>query len=123
VGVVVGYIGAQHLEKMTLADDQQAVKTLAAGTADEALHDGVRRRRPVGCAHRPDSRACQELIEGAGELGIAVVDEEAHMLAPIVMIHEQVARLLADPGAGEVGRNRDVLPRGVSRARKTPARK
>jgi hypothetical protein len=84
----MGHIDGQHMEKMTLTDDQETIQTLTAGAADEAFQDGVRRRRLVRRVHRPDARACQQLIEGAGELGIAVVDEEAHTLVPIVEIHE-----------------------------------
>ena len=109
VSIVMGHVDRKHTEKMTLTKDQQMVQTLAASTTDETFHDGVRFRRLVRRAHRPNVRASQQLIEGAGELGIAIVDEEAHMLVPIVEIHEQVTRLLADPGAGGVGRNRDVL--------------
>jgi len=105
----VGHVDNEHMKKATLADDQQAIQTFAACAADEAFHDGVRRRCLVRGMHHPDTRACQELIEGVGELGTAIVDEEAHALMPIVGIRQQVSRLLADPGAGRVGRNRDVL--------------
>jgi len=123
VAVVLGHVDAQHMEKMTLAEDQQAIQAFTAGTRDEAFHGGVRRRCLARLVHGPDARASQELTEGVGELGIAVVDEEATLLAPIVKIHEQVARLLADPGAGGVGRDRDILARGESQAKEGPARK
>jgi hypothetical protein len=38
------------------------------------------------------------VIEAAAELGVAIVDEEAKRLPAIVDRHEQVARLLGDPG-------------------------
>ena len=97
VGIVMGHIDAEHMEKMTLTKDQQTIQTLAASTADEAFHDGVRCRRLVGRVHRSDVRACQELIEGAGKLGIAIVDEKAHTLVPIVEIHEQLCAPAGKP--------------------------
>ena len=41
--------------------------------------------------------------KGAGELGVAVPDEEAEGSGPVAVIHEQVARLLGGPCAVRVG--------------------
>jgi hypothetical protein len=49
------------------------------------------------------------VIAAAAELGVAIVDEEAERLLAIVEGHQQVARLLGDPGACRVRRAGDEL--------------
>ena len=39
----------------------------------------------------------------AGELGISVADQEPELFGLVAEVHEQVAGLLGDPGAGGVG--------------------
>ena len=41
-------------------------------------------------------------VERGGELGVAIADEESEASAGVVEVHEQVAGLLGDPGAGGV---------------------
>jgi hypothetical protein len=49
------------------------------------------------------------VIEAAVELGVAIVDEEAERLLAVIEGHQQVARLLGDPGAGRLRRAGDEL--------------
>jgi hypothetical protein len=59
------------------------------------------------CPHRclDDSNVdCREDgVEGGGELGVAVTDQEPETSAGILEIHDQVAGLLGKPGCGGVG--------------------
>jgi hypothetical protein len=45
----------------------------------------------------------EDRVEGSGELAVAVADEEPEALVGVVEVHEQVARLLCEPGSGRVG--------------------
>jgi hypothetical protein len=93
---------AQHSLQVAAAEDQQPVKTLAADGANEAL----RVRVCLWCADRRvdhfDPFAAEDLVEGRGELAVAVVDQEAHPLEDAG--EAEIPRLLGDPGAGGVGR-------------------
>jgi len=46
-----------------------------------------------------DPVALEERVEGAGELRVTIVDQEAHLPAAVVELHEEVARLLQHPHA------------------------
>ena len=45
----------------------------------------------------------QHGVEGGGELGIPVADQELELIGVVAEVDEQVAGLLGDPGAGGVG--------------------
>ena len=66
--------------------------------ADEAFGDRVR----PWCPHRrlddPDVDGGEDGVEGGGELGVAVADEEPEASTGVVEVHEQVAGLLGQPG-------------------------
>jgi hypothetical protein len=51
----------------------------------------------------------EDLIEAAAELGVAIADQEAERLLATIDRHEQVARLLRDPGACRVRRASNEL--------------
>jgi hypothetical protein len=72
--VVVGRVDAEDPYEVAAAEDQQPVETLGADSAHETLGVGV-------CLWRPDRRlddldafAAEDLVEGGGELAVAVVD-------------------------------------------------
>jgi hypothetical protein len=100
--VVVTGIDAKHVLELGAADDEQPVEALATDAADPALGVGVRVRRLHGCADHGDPFALEEMVEAAAELGVAIVDQQAQRLLPIIEGHQQVARLLSCPGAGRV---------------------
>src|SRR5947208_16949995 len=70
----------------------------------------VRTKRSAGvclrcadrCLDHRDAFAAEDLVEGAAELAVAVVDQKPHSLEDAG--EAEVARLLGDPGAGWVGR-------------------
>ena len=111
--VVVALELAQYGCGVSLVDDQDAVEEFAADGADEAFGDGVGPRRPHRCLDDPDVDGGEDGVEGGGELGVAVPDEEPEATAGVVEIHEQVAGLLGQPGTGGVrGDAEDVHPAG-----------
>ena len=94
--VVVLSVDAQDLFEVAARDDQQPVETLVADGTDESLRVGVRLRRLHRRVDDRDSFAAEELVEGGGELAVAIVDQETR---PLEKVGEaEVARLLDDPG-------------------------
>src|SRR6266542_6406728 len=98
-------------------EDQQPVKTLAADGANEAL----RVRVCLWCADRRvdhfDPFAAEDLVEGRGELAVAVVDQEAHPLEDAG--EAEIPRLLGDPAAGRVTNRSPASSSACSRPRVT----
>jgi hypothetical protein len=85
----------KHGRSMPPVDDQDAVEELAADSADEAFSDRVGSRCPHRRLDDPDVNRGAHRVEGRGELGVAVADEEPEAPTSVVEIHQQVARLLA----------------------------
>jgi hypothetical protein len=97
--VVMAGIDAKYVVELPAAEDEQPVEALAADAADPALGVGVRVRRLDGRADHRNSFALEDVIAPTAELGVAIVDQEAERLLAIIEGHQQVARLLGDPGA------------------------
>jgi hypothetical protein len=76
------------------------VEAFAAQRPDEALGDRVRPRCPDWGADDADVGAGED---GGDELGISVADQEPELLDVVAEVHQEVAGLLGDPGAGGVG--------------------
>jgi len=96
-----------------LVDAQEAVEEFAADWPDEALGD----RSCPWCPNRrlddPDVDGGEDRVEGGGELGVAVADEEPETTPGVVEIHGEVAGLLGQPGTGGMGGDtQDVYPPG-----------
>ena len=90
VGVVVLHVGVQHAIEMPTAQDERPVKELSSNRSHPALSEGVGLRgsdrgedhlRPFGLEH---------LVEGTGELLIAVADEVAYRCLGIVTVEAEV---------------------------------
>jgi hypothetical protein len=101
--VVMAFELAQYGGCVSLVGDQEAVEEFAADRSDEALGDRVRPWRPHWGFDDPDLDRGEDRVEGSGELAVAVADEEPEALVVVVEVHEQVARLLSEPGSGRVG--------------------
>ena len=113
VVVVVPLVLPKHGRGVALVDDQEAVEEFAADRADEAFGDRVR----PWCSHRrlddPDVDGGEDGVEGGGELGVAVADEEPDSSTGVVEVHKQVAGLLGEPSYGGVrGHAEDVHAAG-----------
>src|SRR6266542_3693808 len=102
VRVVVGDVLAQHPLEVGARNDQDPIKTLATGAADPALRVRLRPRRRDRRPDDPDPFRAEDLVEGGRELAVAVADQEARPLLLVGDRHDQVARLLRDPGAVRV---------------------
>jgi hypothetical protein len=50
-----------------------------------------------------DVGAGEHGVEGRGELGVSITDQEPKLLGSIAEVDQQVAGLLGDPGAGGMG--------------------
>ena len=69
----------------------------------------VRPGRSDRGADDPQVGAGEDGVERGGELAVPVADQEPEPIAAIAEVHQQVAGLLGDPGAGGVGGDpRDV---------------
>jgi hypothetical protein len=79
MGVVVLDVDPQHLLEVAPADNQQPVQSLGADRPDPAFGVGV----GVGRLDRRDQHLSalrlEHVVEGAGELGVAVAEQESRM--------------------------------------------
>ena len=104
VVVVVVLVCAEHCCGVLLVDDEDAVEEFSADAADEALGYRVGPRRPHGRPDDADVDGGEDGVERGGELGVPISDDEPEAAAGVVEVHEQVAGLLGEPGAGRGGR-------------------
>src|SRR6266496_693263 len=93
-GVVVLHVGLQDAIEMPTTQEERPVKELSSNRSHPSLSEGVGlwgsdrggdHLRPFGLEH---------LVEGTGELLIAVADEVAHRRHGIVTVEGEVSRLL-----------------------------
>jgi len=77
MGVVVVGVDAQNALELFSTCDQEPVEAVAADRTDPALGERVRVRRPKRGADDLDALALEDVVEGAAELAVAVVDQEA----------------------------------------------
>jgi hypothetical protein len=89
-------VAPEYVLEVAAADDQEPVEAFRSDGADESLRVGVPLRRLHRSVDHPDSFAAEQLVEGGGELAVAIVDQETR---PLEKVGEaEVARLLDDPG-------------------------
>ena len=98
VAVVVPRVLGQDFPEVLLAVDQQVIETLAAQRSHQPFRDRVRPWRPDRSLDDPRAIAGEYLIEGRGELAVAVADQELEAVRPLAEVHEQIAGLLGGPG-------------------------
>src|SRR5680860_309661 len=99
--VVVADVLPEDSQEMSLAADEDVVRTLAPCGSHESFGDGVCRGRAYRRADDPHSFRAKHLIEGSRVLGVAVPDQE--LGASQVIFHHQVAGLLCNPGGIGMG--------------------
>ena len=102
VAVVVLDVFLQHQREVASSGDQEVVEAFAAQGADPALGDRVGARCSNRAADDADVGAGEHGVDGGGELGIAVADQEPKSAGVVAEVHEEVAGLLGDPGSGGV---------------------
>ena len=69
----------KNMVEMMCVHDEHPVEAFAAHGSNPALSVGVSARRTNRSLDQPDPFAGEDLVEGAGELGVAVTDEELHL--------------------------------------------
>src|SRR6266700_1541172 len=105
--VVVADIDAKDALELATTEDQQPVEALASDAANPALDVCVRVRSLEGSPDDLHPLTAEDGVEGAAELAVAVVDQQPRLLAAVVEVHQQVARLLQHPGAVGIARAGD----------------
>jgi hypothetical protein len=103
VGVVVVGEDAEDALEMASVHDQDPVEAVGPDGADEALGDRVRFWRSHWRLDDLDAFAGEDGVEVAGELAIAVADQEAKRSWSVLERPGELARLLGDPWPGRVG--------------------
>ena len=86
---------AENALKVAAVDDQEPVEALSASGADEAFRDRVGLRRTDRCLDDLDALACEDGVEVAGELAVAVADQEAQLRRALSDCPSELAGLLA----------------------------
>ena len=88
-----------------------SVQQLTTDRADPPLGEGVRSRCPHWRPQDPDALGGEDRIEGVGDPGVPVAQQEPERLDAVRQVHEEGTGLLGDPFPGWVGRHaEDVDP-------------
>lgn len=101
--VVMSDVFAKNAAEVALVEHDQPVERLVADGFNHALAVGVRPRSPVGSEGDLRALATEDLIAVVDELGVAVVDEEAHRPLELTQLPTLVSGLLGDPGRVGMG--------------------
>jgi hypothetical protein len=81
MAVVVLDVAVEDAKEVAAAGDQEMVQAFPAQGADPALGDGVGVRRLDRCADDLGAEPVPDVIEGSGELAVAVAEQEPEVLA------------------------------------------
>jgi hypothetical protein len=99
---------------VSLVVDQQPVGALLANAANEPLGIAIRSRRPRRDLDHIEAFGGEDGIEGGGELGVPVADQEAERADPLTQIHHQITGGLGSPDRGRMsGHPEQVHPAGA----------
>jgi hypothetical protein len=100
------YAGSPNLVALSLevaaGENQYPVQQLSPDRADPSFGNRVRLRGPHRCAQDADARAGEHGVEGVGELAVAIPDQERELSRAVAEIHQQIPRLLSNPGTTRV---------------------
>jgi hypothetical protein len=102
MAVVVLDVAVEDAKEVPAAGDQEMVQAFPAHSADPALGDGVGVRRLDRCAEDLGADRAPEVIEGSGELAVAVAEQESEA-GLLIKRAKEIPGLLGDLGAGGVG--------------------
>jgi hypothetical protein len=94
--VVVIDVLAEDQSQVPFAGYQHPVQALAAGTGDPPFGDSVRPRRLDRCFDDPHADGGEYGVEGRGELGVPVADQELQAASLVFEVHQEAA----SPGTG-----------------------
>ena len=113
VPVVVLDVLAQYEVELAWSGDQEVVEAFPAQGADEPFRDRV---RPGRGADDADVGTGEDGVKGGGEFAVPVADQEPEPIAAFAEVHQQVAGLLGDPGAGRMGSDHGKVHARAGRA-------
>jgi len=120
--VEMALVLAEHGTGVPFAVDQDPVGALSPDAADEPLGKAVRPGRPRWDLDYVDAFGGEHRVEGSGELGVPVTDQEPKHGCAIAEVHHQVACLLRRPRRCQTsGDAKDVHPPGGDLHHKQPA--
>jgi hypothetical protein len=85
---VVRFVLAQHRSGMALVGDQGAVEEFSSDAAGETFGERVGPWRPDRGGEDVDVGAGEDRVDGGGELGVAIPDQDSEAAARILEIHE-----------------------------------
>jgi hypothetical protein len=105
VTVVVGDVGSQDGFEMASPEDEDPVEAFASDGADPAFGVGVGLGGADGGPDRGDVFGAKDVVEGTGEVGVSVSDQETAPSQVFSGPYREVAGLLGDPDAGRVRRD------------------
>jgi hypothetical protein len=96
---------------MPFAEDQHVIEALTPKSAHEPLGKCVLPRRPDAAEHDLDPGVREHRVKQAGELPVAIPDQEPRPAPGILKIHDQLPRSLDNPACnGMSGRSQDADP-------------
>jgi hypothetical protein len=74
--VEMRHVLGEHSLEVVAVEDQYPVEQFSPDGADPSFGDRVRSGRPYGCAQDAEAFAGEHGIEDAGELAVAISDQE-----------------------------------------------
>ena len=102
--VEVRHVLGQHCREMAAINDQYQVQQFVAGSGDPSFGDRVR----PGCRHRraqdTNPVAGEHGVENAGDLAVAVPNQQPELSCAVAEVPQKVACLLGHPGTSGVWR-------------------
>jgi hypothetical protein len=102
MAVVVPDVAVEDAKEVQAAGDQEMVQAFPAHGANPPLGDGVGVRGLDRRANDDGTDRAPEVIEGPGELAVAVAEQEPEA-GLLIKRAKEIPGLLGDPGAGGVG--------------------
>ena len=84
---------------MSASEDEDAIEAVVADCAHPPLRERVRVRRLHRRADHLNAFRAEDFVEGAAELGVAIVDQQPEAPRLRAELHDEVASLLCVPAS------------------------
>jgi hypothetical protein len=112
--VVVVRVHAKDSFDVSASEDEDAIEAVVADGAHPTFGEGVRVRCLHGSPDHFDLLGAKDLVEGAAELCVPVVDQQSEAAPLLAELHGELAGFLGDPGTVGVRCARDELDSRVA---------
>src|ERR1700694_5772895 len=89
--VVVRQVDTQQLLEVPASQDEEPIETVVAHGSHPSFGISVRFWRPDRGANNPDALRAKHLVEGLGEFGVAVMNEELELVTLLTKVAGKVA--------------------------------